>query len=640
MAAVETPELAFMLAPGQNSFFVELAEVLVHELDALGAHASISVGEPPIPRQGVVHVFLPPHEYVALSRHDLPTGVLSRSILISAEQPDSPFFAPNVAMARRGGVIFDINPRAVRAYRAAELEATPLELGHSDLWDSFAPDRKLAPDGRDIDILFLGRLTERRARALASYAGIFERFNCHLGLSDNSRPNARSGAGFAAAETKRALLARSKVLLNLHGEDEPYFEWLRVAEAICAGCAVVSEHATDVAPLQHDRHLVMGRADSLGPLCAWLVDDEVNRDRIRTEAYELLVSQRPMARAAQLLVEAAQRLAAAPVDRLSGLAMRHAHADDHTRPLFSELLQPLERPEMSDGEALILRALKRQQSAMTGLRRDLKRLERRVASGSPGAQQASVIERSPAWLTGAPARLTVLVPLYNHRDFVLDALDSLLRSTRPDWEVVVVDDASTDGGSEAVRDWISRHPDRASMLVAHDVNRGLGATRNSGTAHARTERLLMLDADNEVRRLTMARLAGALDADPDASFSYGIMECFSAEGPQGLLNYVGWEPERLRVTNYIDAFSLIRRDALVTLGGYSQDPRLHGWEDYDLWARMAEDGRHGAFVPEIVGRYRVGRSSMISETNVSTSDAYAAIADHAPKLMAGLRIPR
>jgi glycosyltransferase involved in cell wall biosynthesis len=232
------------------------------------------------------------------------------------------------------------------------------------------------------------------------------------------------------------------------------------------------------------------------------------------------------------------------------------------------------------------------------------------------------------------------VPLYNHRGDVLSALQSLERSSRVDWEVVIVDDASTDGGGELVGAWLESHPHLSCRLVAHDLNRGLPAARNTGIELSRADRLLMLDADNEVRPGAMSRLMAALDGDRKASFAYGIMERFSVDGPTGLLSCFGWDPERLRSSNYIDAFSLIRRDALAAMGGYSEDSRVFGWEDYDLWVRMAEAGRHGVFVPEIIARYQVGHSSMISLTNVSTADAYAALVDHAPKLMAGLRIPR
>jgi hypothetical protein len=644
------PELSFVLANGQNQFFVELAEALVYELRALGVTASIDVGEIPLPREGLVHVFLPPHEYVSLSGYRPPAQLLKRSILISAEQPESHYFADNVSLAHDAGALFDINPRSVRAYRSERIEASLLELGHTSLWDRFDRPRQrengesatgTETSERDIDILFFGRLTPRRELALASYAGIFERFRCHIGLSDNSRPNVASGAAFVAGEDKRNLLARAKVLLNIHGEDEPYFEWLRVAEAICAGCAVVSEHASDIAPLQWGHHVLTGRLGSLGLLCSWLIEDVERRERMRTDAYELLLRERPLANAARQLMEAGREADAAPVGRHLVLAARQERARGRFRekpPVFE--YQPLERTDLSNGEALILRGFKNQLLTIAALRRQVARMDYMLRDDCPGEPQTRVVTESPAWSSGSPRALTVIIPLYNHREDVLAALGSLERSSRTDWEAVIVDDASTDSGGETVRTWIESRPQRACRLVRHDLNRGLAAARNTGVEQARTDRLLMLDADNEVRRIAIARLMDALDADPEASFAYGIMERFSVNGPEGLLSCFGWDPERLRSSNYIDAFALIQREAIEVMDGYSYDQRLYGWEDYDLWVRMAEAGRHGVFVPEVIARYRVGHSSMISQTNFSTADAHAALVDHAPKLMAGLCIPR
>ncbi|MGD1058493.1 MAG: glycosyltransferase [Solirubrobacteraceae bacterium] len=626
------PEFQFTMARGQNQFFVELAEALAYELRTLGAAASIEIGEIPLPREGLVHVFLPPHEYVSLSRHRPPAPLLRRSIVISAEQPDSHYFDANVPLARDCGAVFDINPRSVRAYRSKGIEASLLELGHTSLWDRFEHER-------DIDILFLGRLSPRRELALASYAGIFERFHCHLGLSDNSRPNTASGATFVAGEDKRELLARSKVLLNIHGEDEPYFEWLRVAEAICAGCVVVSEHSSDFAPLEWGQHLLTGQLGSLGLFCAWLVEDASRRQRMRSQAYELLLRERPLSNAARQLIDAGRKADMAPIGKDLELVTRQERARGHFRespPSFE--YQPIERPDFSSGEALTLRGLKQQMLATSALRRQLAHMEfMRSGDGEPRTQ---VVTESPAWSSGAPRALTVIIPLYNHQTDVLDALASLERSLRTDWEAIVVDDASTDGGREVVQGWIESRPEHACRLVGHELNRGLAAARNTGMEQARTDRLLMLDADNELRPIALSRLMDALDADPEASFAYGIMERFSTDGPKGLLSCFGWDPERLRCGNYIDAFALIRREALVALNGYSYDHRLYGWEDYDLWVRIAEAGQHGVFVPEIIARYRVGHSSMISQTNFSTADAYVALVDHAPNLMAELRIPR
>jgi hypothetical protein len=640
----EQPELSFALARGQNQFFVELAEALTYELRALGAKASITTGEIPFPRKGVVHVFLPPHEYVSLSRHRPPAPLLRRSVMISAEQPDTHFFTANVPLAREAGAVFDINPRSVRAYAAEGVQATLLELGHTELWDRFDGDTRSngasAPVERDIDILFLGRLSERRAFALASYADVFERFRCHIGLSDNSRPNVAGGAAFVAGEQKRDLLARAKVLLNIHGEEEPYFEWLRIAEAICAGCAIVSEHSSDVAPLEWGRHLITGELGSLGLLSAWIVEDGPRRERMRSDAYELLRDRRPLSQAAAALLTAAREVDAAPIGIDLELTSRQERARGHFRenpPVLEH--QPAEREGFSAGEGLILRGLKQQVLSSTTLRRQLAGLEYALRRGLDADPQTRVVADSAGWSSGGPAAVSVIVPLYNHREEVIASLASLERSTRADWELIVVDDASTDGGGRSVQAWLEERPQRACRLVRHDLNRGLAAARNTGAEHARSERLLMLDADNELRAHAIQRLTEALDDEPRASFAYGIMERFSADGPEGLLSCLEWEPARLRSGNYIDAFSMIRRDAFTAMGGYSYDPRLYGWEDYDLWVRMAEDGRSGAFVPEIIARYRVGHSSMISQTNLSTSDAFAALVDHAPRLLAGIRIP-
>ncbi|HWX97260.1 MAG TPA: glycosyltransferase family 2 protein [Solirubrobacteraceae bacterium] len=644
------PVIEFVLARGQNYFFVELAEALAHELHALGAPSRLTVGDRPVPSPGLIHVFLPPHEYVTLSSESLPADIVRRSILISAEQPQSTFFSENVSLARDAGAIFDINPRSVRAYRAEGVEASLLELGYSSLWDRFGkeqgrPASAATGDGenhepqRDIDILFLGRITDRRAAALARYAGLFERFRCHIGLSDNSRPNVATGGAFVAGEDKRDLLARAKVLLNIHADDVPYFEWLRIAEAVCAGCAVVSEYSTDLEPLEWGKHIVTGRPGSLGLLCSWLVEDTPRRELMREQAYELLARKRPLANAARELLSVARQIDSRPIERQVVLTARQERARRHCSHDSDGILQqPLTRPDLSEGDMLALRALKAQQLAMVAMRRELTRLEQKIVKGGAWEPCTQVRGESEAWASGACA-LSVVVPLYNHAAEVLHALDSLERSSGPDWELVVVDDASTDAGGHGVLDWMEKHRHRPCRLVRHDVNRGLAAARNTGIEHARADRLLMLDADNEVRTIAIPRLMEALDADPDASFSYGIMDRFSSDGPEGLLNCFGWDPLRLRLSNYIDAFALIRRDAIVALEGYSYDPRLYGWEDYDLWVRMAESGRHGVFVPEMIARYRVSQSSMISATNVSTTDAYAVLVDHAPKLLRDLAIP-
>ena len=114
----------------------------------------------------------------------------------------------------------------------------------------------------------------------------------------------------------------------------------------------------------------------------------------------------------------------------------------------------------------------------------------------------------------------------------------------------------------------------------------------------------------------------------------GIIEQFAVNGPIGLTSYLGWDPARLRYGNFVAAMAMIRRDRLLAAGGYSLDPRLHGWEDFALWCAFAESEWSGVRGPEILGRYRVVGHSMIAVTNIDDSDVWTALARRHPFLIA------
>jgi hypothetical protein len=118
-----------------------------------------------------------------------------------------------------------------------------------------------------------------------------------------------------------------------------------------------------------------------------------------------------------------------------------------------------------------------------------------------------------------------------------------------------------------------------------------------------------------------------------------MLEVFDTHGPVGLRSWGPWKPEALRVKNPIDAMALIRRAWLTENGAYTTDIRMHGWEDYDLWCRVAERGGHGVLVPEIVARYRTALHSMLSLTDISVRQAASLLIDRHPNLMRGVVPP-
>jgi glycosyltransferase involved in cell wall biosynthesis len=263
-------------------------------------------------------------------------------------------------------------------------------------------------------------------------------------------------------------------------------------------------------------------------------------------------------------------------------------------------------------------------------RRSLEKLTQRVE----GRARPDVVvhRRAGGWL-GAQPKVSVLVTLYNYASHIRGALDSVLRSRERSWEILIVDDGSTDESLAVADAWVREHDTAPVLLLRHPVNRGLADARNSVLAFARGEFCFVLDADNEVLPETFPALLSALDHDENAAYAYGAAERFRGDQPVGLLNVYGWNPNRFRDGNYIDAMAMIRTARLREAGGYRRDRRLYGWEDYDLWVRMAEREMYGAFVPSVIARYRQTDHSMLTVTNVSGAEAKSIIAEAAPAIM-------
>jgi hypothetical protein len=153
---------------------------------------------------------------------------------------------------------------------------------------------------------------------------------------------------------------------------------------------------------------------------------------------------------------------------------------------------------------------------------------------------------------------------------------------------------------------------------------------------------LILDPDTELYPRCLDVLAATLDGIPDAVLAYpmlqvsGMVDWFIAEGGDYLLSVFGWEPRRLRRWARIDGLAMIRTAELRQLGGFTTDPRLSGWEDYDLWCRIADRGWRGQLVPQILGRYRASAVSAPGVRNPVSPAAIAALMERAPRLLAGV----
>lgn len=221
-------------------------------------------------------------------------------------------------------------------------------------------------------------------------------------------------------------------------------------------------------------------------------------------------------------------------------------------------------------------------------------------------------------------RITVVVACFDDGDTLLDALADL--DGQEPCEVVVVDDGSQDPDTLAVLDGLRAR----GVHVVRQQNQGLPAARMAGVAATASRYVYPLDADDGIVPGALARLADALDADPDLTLAWGDQQLF------GELDLVSpraarLDPWAITHVNGLPVGTMVRRDALLAAGGWQV---RGGYEDWDLWMALAARGARGRHVGGAVQRYRLHGTRMLLATRARHAEQFALLRDRHPGLFA------
>jgi glycosyltransferase involved in cell wall biosynthesis/SAM-dependent methyltransferase len=218
---------------------------------------------------------------------------------------------------------------------------------------------------------------------------------------------------------------------------------------------------------------------------------------------------------------------------------------------------------------------------------------------------------------------TVVIPLYNYSQYIEETLDSVKKQTLADIDVIVVNDQSTDNSLAKARAWLERNHQHFNriLLVNNRINSKLGPCRNVGFHLAESDYIFTLDADNRLAPRCLEHCLAAA-RQSKAAYIYPTLQEFGASNGQiGGLEYT---PIKFISGNYIDAMAMVAKAAWQKVGGYRNI--RHGWEDYDLWCRMAEAGLNAHHLPgEPLAFYRVHGQSMLRTTTDEAKNKKALI---------------
>ena len=165
----------------------------------------------------------------------------------------------------------DINPLGAAELERRGISTRVIRLGYVPEWDTWGGARI---SERPIDFTFLGGYNERRARVLARCGPSLKDRRSAIHVVDTARPHTVDSDKFLSGERKWRHLASSKVILNVHRDERPYFEWERVLSAAANGCVVVTEHSLETDPLVPGEHFISATPESLPHAVGALLEDE------------------------------------------------------------------------------------------------------------------------------------------------------------------------------------------------------------------------------------------------------------------------------------------------------------------------------------------------------------------------------
>ncbi len=208
---------------------------------------------------------------------------------------------------------------------------------------------------------------------------------------------------------------------------------------------------------------------------------------------------------------------------------------------------------------------------------------------------------------------SILVPTYNHEQYIGPALDSVLAQTDLSWEAVVVDDGSTDRSGAIIDAYAARD---SRIRAVHQPNGGVAAALNAGLRAARGDWVHWLSSDDLFQRDKLAVNRHWIEHSPGVNFFYSYFWLlYEASGHREKHDLWGPVPEpglqipTLFYRNYISGISIcINREAWNKVGFF--DERYHYAQDYALWLRLLA-GNDAQLIPDwtVVNRHHAGQGS-------------------------------
>jgi len=211
--------------------------------------------------------------------------------------------------------------------------------------------------------------------------------------------------------------------------------------------------------------------------------------------------------------------------------------------------------------------------------------------------------------TGKPL-VSVIVPCYNYGGYLEQSVESIVAQTFDDWEIIIVNDGSTDNTIEISNKLIAKHKTQRIRLI-NLINRGRPSiVRNIGIAASFGDFVMCLDADDFIAPNYIEECINVFHNNPDISIVYSD-QYHVASGKNVYQPSIDFSAELLKEKNLLPTAAMFRRKVWTETGGYCED--LFAYEDWNFWITAAAKGFIGKRVEKPLYYYRIHEGSLSSE---------------------------
>ena len=229
--------------------------------------------------------------------------------------------------------------------------------------------------------------------------------------------------------------------------------------------------------------------------------------------------------------------------------------------------------------------------------------------------------------------ISVIIPNYNQSKFLPLALDSVISQSFNNWEVLIIDNHSSDETDEVIKPYLS---EKISLLKINNYGI-IGASRNLGIEHSKGDLIAFLDSDDfwypEKLKCCLQKLSQGYDlvCHAEVWVGPGKRRRNMYYGPEARATY---ESLLLNGNSISTSAVVVRREWLKWVGSFSVQSEYVTAEDYDLWLKLSRNGARIGFIEAVLGEYLIHGSNQ-SRAGLRNSKAVMAVFENHRKMLEG-----